>query len=155
MEEARIELLTSMPIFGGVRADTLEFLLGFCPLISLSANHYFFEENDDGDSLFVLESGSAAVLKSWQGQEHLIKTMKAGDCFGEMAIMDLGARSASVRALEDCTAIQISAANLYKVYGHDLKQFLLIQMNMGREVCRRLRETDRQLFSAQRELAED
>ncbi len=62
--------------------------------------------------------------------------------------MDLGARSASVRALEDCTAIRISAANLYKVYAQDLKQFALIQMNMGREVCRRLREADRRLFSA-------
>jgi hypothetical protein len=29
-----------------------------------------------------------------------------------------------------------------------LKQFALIQMNMGREVCRRLREADNRLFSA-------
>ncbi len=36
--------------------------------------------------------------------------------------------------------IQISAANLYRVYAQDLKQFALIQMNTGREVCRRLRE---------------
>ena len=62
--------------------------------------------------------------------------------------MDHCPRSASVRAVEDCTAIQISAANLYRVYAQDLKQFALIQMNMGREVCRRLREVDDRLFSA-------
>lgn len=155
MEEARIELLTSMAIFGGIRADTLEFLLGFCPVLSVPAKQYFFKENDEGDSMFVLEEGEAAVLKMWQGNEHLLHTMKSGDCFGEMAVMDLGARSASVRALEDCTAIQISAASLYKIYGHDLKQFLMFQMNMGREVCRRLRETDQRLFKAHRELAQD
>ena len=39
------------------------------------------------------------------------------------------------------------AANLYQVYEQDLKQFALIQMNMGREVTRRLREADNQLFA--------
>jgi CRP/FNR family transcriptional regulator, cyclic AMP receptor protein len=37
---------------------------------------------------------------------------------------------------------------LYQVYEHDLRQFALIQMNMGREVSRRLREADNQLFRA-------
>lgn len=81
-------------------------------------------------------------------------TLKEGDCFGEMAVMDHCARSASVRAVEDCAAICISSANLYRVYGHDLKQFALIQMNMGREVCRRLRDADNRLFSASMETPE-
>ncbi|MGQ0456968.1 MAG: Crp/Fnr family transcriptional regulator [Hyphomicrobium sp.] len=147
MQEARIELLQRMPIFGGVRKDTLEFLLVFCPVVSVPTNAYFFREHDQGDSLFVLETGKGAVLKSWRGQERLIQTLNVGDCFGEMAVMDLSRRSASVRAEEDCTAICISAANLYKVYGQDLKQFALMQMNLGREVCRRLREANSRLFS--------
>jgi len=65
-----------------------------------------------------------------------------------MAVIDNGPRSASVRAIQDCVAINISAANLYRIYAQDLKQFALIQMNMGREVCRRLREADNMLFSA-------
>jgi CRP/FNR family cyclic AMP-dependent transcriptional regulator len=92
--------------------------------------------------------GKAAVLKAWRGQDYLLQILRAGDCFGEMAVMDHGPRSASVRAVEDCIAIRISAANLYEVYGLDPKQFALIQMNMGREVCRRLREADNRLFGA-------
>jgi CRP/FNR family transcriptional regulator, cyclic AMP receptor protein len=65
-----------------------------------------------------------------------------------MAVMDRFPRSASVRAVEDCTAIRLSAANLYQVYAQDLEQFALIQMNMGREVCRRLRGADNRLFRA-------
>ena len=98
--------------------------------------------------MFVLEKGEADVLKSWHGQDYLLQTLKKGDCFGEMAVMDHCPRSASIHAVEDCTAIQISAANLYQVYAQDLKQFALIQMNMGREVCRRLREANARLFSA-------
>jgi CRP/FNR family cyclic AMP-dependent transcriptional regulator len=154
MQQARIELLQSMPIFGGVRANILEFLLGLCPVESAPKNAFFFREGDQADSMFVLEQGQAAVLKSWRGQDHLLHTLKQGDCFGEMAVMDLAPRSASVRAVEDCTAIRISAANLYRVYSQDLKQFALIQMNMGREVCRRLRELDNRLFSARMETPE-
>ena len=78
----------------------------------------------------------------------MLRTLNQGDCFGEMAVMDHCPRSASVRAVEDCVAIHISAANLYQVYAQDLKQFALMQMNMGREVCRRLREANNMLFGA-------
>ena len=146
--EARIELLQCMPIFGGIRADVLQFLLGLCPVVSVLKNEFFFREHDQADSMFVLEAGKVGVLKSWGGQQYVLSILKEGDCFGEMAVMDLGPRSASVRAVEDCTAIHLSAANLYQVYEQDLKQFALIQMNMGREVCRRLREADNRLFGA-------
>jgi CRP/FNR family transcriptional regulator, cyclic AMP receptor protein len=154
MQQARIELLQRMPIFGGVRANILQFLLDLCPVESVPKNEFFFREGDQADSMFVLEVGEAVVLKSWRGQDCLLLTLKQGDCFGEMAVMDLCPRSASVRAAEDCAAIRISAASLYQVYSHDLKQFALIQMNMGREVCRRLRELDERLFSARIETPE-
>ena len=148
MQEARIELLQRMPIFGGIRTETLQFLLSLCPIESVPMSEYFFREHDEGDSMFVLEMGKAAVLKSWRGQDFPLQTLNEGDCFGEMALMDHCPRSASIRAVEDCIAIRISAANLYRVYAQDLKQFALIQMNMGREVCRRLREANDRLFGA-------
>lgn len=144
--ESRVALLQRMPIFGGIRTDVLQFLVALCPVVSVPKNEFFFRENDQTDSMFVLQSGKVAVLKSWGKREYLLSTLKEGDCFGEMALMDHGPRSASVRALADCSAICLSAANLYKLYSSDPKQFALIQMNMGREVCRRLREADNQLF---------
>jgi CRP-like cAMP-binding protein len=149
MDQSRIELLQRMPIFGGISTDVLDFLLAFCPVVAVSANEFFFQEHDEGDSLFVLEEGEAAVLRSWNGKDHLIQSLQVGDCFGEMAVIDHGLRSASVCAIEDCRAIRIASADLYRVYGQDLKQFTLIQMNMGREVCRRLREANNRLFSLQ------
>jgi CRP-like cAMP-binding protein len=154
MQEARIELLQQMPIFGGLRAEILQFLIAVCPTVSVPKNDFFFREDEDGDSMFVLEAGKAAVLKSWHGRDHSLHTLREGDCFGEMAVMDHCPRSASVRALADCIAIRISAADLYQVYARDLRQFALIQMNMGREVCRRLREADNRLFGVRMELPE-
>lgn len=146
MEVARIELLQRMPIFGGIRADVLRFLIELCPVAAVPADAYFFRERDEADAMYVLEAGRVAVLKSWQGQDLLLHTLGKGDCFGEMALMDLLPRSASVRALQDCTAIALSAGNLHKIYERDPGQFTLIQMNMGREVSRRLRAADDLLF---------
>jgi len=65
-----------------------------------------------------------------------------------MALMDLGHRSASVMAVKDCIAIELSTASFYRIYEKNLEQFALLQMNIGREVSRRLRDADERLFRA-------
>lgn len=148
MHETRIELLQRMAIFGGIRNEILQVLLSSCPIVSVATNDFFFREHEVGTSMFVLEMGKVEVTKSWEKKDYLLGKLNQGDCFGEMAVMDHCPRSASVRAAANCTAIEISAANLYRIYAEDLKQFALIQMNMGREVCRRLRGADDMLFRA-------
>lgn len=148
MHETRIELLQRMAIFGGIRNEILQSLLNSCPIVTVAADDFFFREHEIGASMFVLEMGRVEVTKSWSEKNYLLGSLKEGDCFGEMAVMDHCPRSASVRAAANCTAIEISAASLYQIYAQDLKQFALIQMNMGREVCRRLRHADDLLFRA-------
>jgi CRP-like cAMP-binding protein len=70
-----------------------------------------------------------------------------------MALMDLLPRSASVRADEDCAALELGIATLHALFEHDVEQFALVQMNMGREISRRLRQTDDVLFRASVEAA--
>ena len=145
---ARTELLQSMPLFGGIRDETLDFLLDLSSMVSVAADAFFFREDDEAHSMFVLEDGKAVVLKSWQGHQFRLSELAKGDCFGEMSLMDMRHRSASVVAVEPCHAIELSSASLYALYEKDLEQFTLIQMNMGREVSRRLRAADEQLFWA-------
>ena len=144
----RIALLQAMPVFGAIREDALGFLLERSRIVRRDAGELFFSEHQEANSMFVLESGSASAFKSWNGHEFVLHELKAGDCFGEMALMDLFPRSASVRADETCCAIELSAANLHDLFERDAEQFALIQMNIGREVCRRLRSTDELLFRA-------
>ena len=148
MQPVRLELLQRMPIFGAIRDDALLFLLAQAREVSVAAGAYFFRENDQASSMFVLESGRVVVFKSWQGRDVVLNNMEAGDCFGEMALMDLCPRSASVRAEADCVAIELGTGDLLRLFERDAEQFALVQMNMGREVCRRLRATDEMLFRA-------
>jgi len=146
MQTTRIQLLQRMALFGALRQETLQFLLEQARSKSVPAGEYFFREKDPADCLYVLETGRAAVVKSWQDGEFVLRHLERGDCFGEMALMDLFPRSASVRAVADCDAISLAPGDLYRLFERDPEQFALIQMNMGREVCRRLRESDEQLF---------
>ena len=146
MQKNRIGALQAMPIFGGILKDILEFLLSASEVLSVPKDQYFFHEKDQAEAMYVLEAGEVAVLKLWNGQQSVLRHLQRGDCFGEMALMDLFPRSASIRAVTPCTAIQLSTASFQKIYEMDLEQFALIQMNIGREVSRRLRVADEQLF---------
>ena len=120
---SRIELLQAMPVFGGVRAETLTFLLELSSTVAVAPGEFFFRENDEGQSMYVLEAGSAAVVKNWDGRQYLLNHLAKGDCFGEMALMDMRHRSASIVAVEACHAIELPAASLYALYEKDLQQF--------------------------------
>lgn len=148
MTRTHIKLLQAMPIFGGINEDTLQFLMDRASIIEKSSGEYFFREDEKADAMFVLESGKVAVSKQWNGEDHLLKHLSQGDCFGEMALIDLSPRSASVMAIEPSSAIAIKPANMLDLHMHDLEQFTLIHMNMARELSRRLRLADDQLFQA-------
>ena len=144
----RTELLQRMPIFGALREDALHVLLERARTADIAAGGFFFHEDDPANSMFVLESGEAVVVKAWRGRDYVLNVLSPGDCFGEMALMDLQPRSAAVRAQSACRAIEFSHDDLLHLYERDVEQFALIQMNIGREVCRRLRATDELLFRA-------
>lgn len=148
MLATRIELMQQMPVFGAIGAETIEFLLERAPVVQVAAGRYFFHEADPASSMYVLETGRVTIFKSWQGHKLLLRRLEKGDCFGEMALLDLFPRSASVRADADCSAIELTCANLHRLFEHDAEQFAMIQMNIAREMSRRLRITDDLLFRA-------
>lgn len=146
MRQSRLQLLQEMPIFGGVLEQALEFILNHAGVIKVNKGHYFFQEDDLANSMYVLDKGKLEVVRAWQGKLYSLNLLNPGDCFGEMALMGFRPRSASVRALQDSQAIEITTGLFTELYDAYPKQFMLIQMNMGREVCRRLYEADRRLF---------
>lgn len=146
MSESKCRMLQEIPIFGSLSEDTLYFLLSHSTEISRRRGELFFQEGDTAQSLYVLESGRAAVLKSWDNSQYLINDVEVGDCFGEMAITDIHPRSASVMAIEDCLAFEIKASSIIELCQQNLQQFTIFQMNLAREISRRLRNSDEQIF---------
>lgn len=146
MDDHRIQLLQGTPLFGAIQAPALEVLLRGTVNVQIPAGAHFFREGEAANAMFVLESGRVSVVKRREGVDHHLRDLGAGDCFGEMALIDMSPRSASVIALEDCSALRLTNADLLRVYQADLEQFALIQMNIARELSRRLRIANERLF---------
>jgi len=148
MEPLRIprDLLAEISVFGALSADALEFLLEHASRVSAGTGQFLFREGDLAQSMYIVESGRVVVLKHWEGTPYLLNTLGPGQCFGEMALMDMYPRSASVLALQDTSAVKLSAAALLELHDFAPEQFTLLQMNLGREVCRRLRRSQDHLF---------
>lgn len=142
MSAEHIELIRAMAVFGGLSDSALSWLLDRTHEREVDTGECFFESGQPADSLYVLERGRVAVLRSTEDGLCQLAELGPGDCFGEMSLIDFNPRSATVRAVEPCLAIEIPQAEIHALYEHDLKQFTLIQMNFARELSRRLRRAD-------------
>lgn len=65
-------------------------------------------EGDRGDCAYIIEEGNVEILVQRDGQPLQIGQRGAGSLLGEMAMIDDKPRTATVRALDDCTVIEIS-----------------------------------------------
>ena len=143
---ARLKLLQEMPVFGGIRADTLEYVLQKSLVVHLPKGEFFFLEGDEGDCAFVLEKGRAMFWKDFEGSRYPMRMLEEGECFGEMAMIGLYPRSGSTQAIDDCQAIKITYEMLYGLLRQQPEQCILMLMNMARDLSRRLRVADNLLM---------
>lgn len=150
--ELYFNLLRRMPVFGGLNDESLNLIVNRSREISVPAGTYFFREGESANSFFVLQEGTAIVERVCGNSTLELGRFKHGDCIGEMAILDLMPRSASVRAEVDCQALEVVLRSLHELYKQDLEQYAIIMMNMGREVSRRLRRADDQSMLLEQKL---
>lgn len=142
MTKIKWQILKEMPIFGAVDDKILALLVDTSIKVEKNAGEYFFKQNDASQSIFVLLEGKIQVIKNWKNIEYKLREFGPGNCFGEMALMDLSPRSASALSITDSFAMEITVAQFQDIYNINPDQYTLIQMNMGREVCRRLKAAD-------------
>jgi CRP-like cAMP-binding protein len=65
-----------------------------------------------------------------------------GDFFGEMTLIEMQNRSATVAAESPTLLYELTARNLYTFYKTDVHAYVLVLQNINRELSRRLRRAD-------------
>ena len=68
-----------------------------------------------------------------------------GDFFGEMTLIEMQNRSATVVAETATVLYELTARNLYAYYKADIHAYVIVMQNINRELCRRLRRADRRI----------
>lgn len=62
--------------------------------------------------------------------------------FGEMTVIEIQNRSATLIAKQPVVAYELTARNLYNFYKKDIYAYAMVLQNINRELCRRLRQAD-------------
>ncbi len=135
--------LRNIGLFGALTDEVLSHLATTLSVSTPDAGTVVFREGDPARELFVLVSGEMEVLKRSQtGVEARVALLGPGDWFGEMSVLDVQPRSATLRALAPSRLLRITAADLDALYRYDVKSYAIIVLNLARELSRRLRVAD-------------
>lgn len=139
----RREQLRDIGLFGGLDDESLDLLTRELRASLFDPGALVMKEGDHAREMFVVLSGELEVVRhSPTGAEGRVALLGPGNWVGEMSIIDPQPRSASVRALAPSILLVVSTEDLDRLYRRDMRSYLLVILNIARELSRRLRVAD-------------
>src|SRR5579864_5255263 len=129
-------------LFGGLPPDDLDALLSHARVVHYSAGQEIFAKGSPGRSMMAIVSGSVRISAlSTAGHDVVLAILRAGEVFGEIALIDGEDRTADATAIADCTMLVLDH--------RDFVPFLERRAGLGilllKLMCQRLRKTDEQV----------
>ena len=135
--------LKSVALFAGLPDEVFAHLTDTLRPRRLAPGSVVFREGDAARALFVLLEGELEVTKqSRRGTEARVAILGPTDTFGEMSLLDMQPRSATVRTLSPVRIVEFGADALDELYRKDVKAYALLVLNLARDLSRRLRVAD-------------
>ena len=142
--------LLATPFFGGLSDASLDLLVSMLAERRFEAGATVVAEGEPGRSMFIVHSGELVVSKRGAlGGAIRISALGPGDFFGEMTLIEMQNRSASVAAESPTVLYELTARQLYTYYKTDIHAYVLVMQNINRELCRRLRRSDNRIAELQ------
>jgi glutaminase len=115
--EAEAADLVDHELLAGMSAAEVEAVIAATTIEVIQAGSRIFEEGAVADSIYFLLSGRVCVVLDVDDRHERIATIGPGGCFGEMAIVDGGVRSASVDAETEATCRVLPIAAMARLEG--------------------------------------
>jgi CRP/FNR family cyclic AMP-dependent transcriptional regulator len=142
--------LLATPFFGGLSDASLDLLVSMLVERRFDAGAAVFAEGEPGRSMFIVHSGQLVVSKQADGERVIrMSGLTPGDFFGEMTLIEMQNRSATVVAEIPTVLYELTAQKLYTCYKADIHAYVIVMQNINRELCRRLRRADDRIAKLQ------
>jgi CRP-like cAMP-binding protein len=148
--EKAIELLSKIGLFSSLQPTYLRRIATLGVEEDYAPDALIFKEGAVGDKVYLIISGAVRISRTVPGMgEEALAVLRAGNHFGEMALIDDFPRSADARAHEAC--------RLFVIRKEDLEDLLFVDRDLAydllwsfvRTLSGRLRETnDKMTFMA-------
>src|SRR6476620_1328827 len=124
-----VRSLGNVPLFAGIERGELARLANLMRESSFAEGEAITTEGESGVGFFVIEDGNATVSRKGE----ILRTLKPGDYFGEIALIDEGPRSATIVASTDlqCRALAAWEFKTF-VFEHPEVAWPLLETLVGR-----------------------
>jgi uncharacterized membrane protein len=131
--------LSRIPLFRRLTPEELEQLAQEVDQVKFEDAETIFNEQDKGDALYVIETGSVRIWVLDEDVEPVtLKELGPGEFFGELAVLDRGPRSTNATAIGETT--------LHRLSSDDFQAFLMkhpdVAIDVICEIGARMRQTN-------------
>jgi len=109
------DVMLRIRVLAGFNDAQLQSFVRYMEIVTLESLAVAVREGEPGDAMFLILEGECRVRVLRRGKESILATLKAGDFFGEISLLDEGPRSADVVANERSTLLKISTSSFAKL----------------------------------------
>ena len=142
--------LIGTPFFGGLSEASLDLMVSMLVERRFDAGATVVAEGEPGRSMFIVHAGQLVVSKAGESGRAIRMTgLGPGDFFGEMTLIEMQNRSATVVTQSPTLLYELTAGKLYTCYKADIHAYVMVMQNINRELCRRLRRADNRIAELQ------
>lgn len=154
--EDLLDWLPSIAIFGGLEPPTLNRIIAMLGEHRFEPGAEVCTQGEAGRAMFLVRSGEVLVCRDGE-DGHRVKMIRMGpgEFFGEMTLIDIQKRSATVVVEKPAVIYSLGNRDLYQLYQEDVPGYVMVLQNLCRELSRRLRKTNQRLQSIAEENNED
>ncbi len=146
----RIRFLQSLQLLKDLSTKQVGELLTECIERQYNPGDTIFNEGDQGNALFIINSGFVAITKKGDGGEvHTLVNLGPGTHFGELALLDTLPRSASAVAIDQSSVLILYKANFDALVSKRADIGLPIMTAVAENLARQVRRLNEQVFRMQ------
>lgn len=134
-------VLRRVKLFAGLDDGQIESFLGYLELAQIPQFSHLVRQGEHGDAMYVVLEGELRALTIVEGKETTLATMGAGDCFGEISLLDQGPRSADVVANRETKLLKLSSGAFERLIREAPALAVPLLLALGRAVVDRVRRS--------------
>lgn len=140
--------LTHFDVLAGMSPAELATMKALLERRAYAQDDTVFREGDAGKELFMIAKGSASVRIRLPGESRSVRlmTFAPGTVFGELALLDQEARSATIEADDDLVCYILQHARFVSLSMEHPAIAIKLLANLGRELSARLRRANRTIY---------
>lgn len=142
--QQEVDLLRKVPMFANMDASQLKLLSFASERVSFMEGDRFIQQDEFGDTAFLIISGDAEVIAEAGGKEIPLGSVGVHQVVGDIALLHSGKRTATVRARTPMVCLKLTR----DVFFHLIKENPDFALSVMRDLAKRLERSSRVMRTA-------